>query len=178
MTYYIFLDFPLSKGTTEATLKLFEKLFYFMHMFIASVRGWDNRFLQPFFSIYSLRKALDIFCCYRIKFFPRLPIISSFYVFFNIWGIFIRFYDTIYFCFVTQRPFCHSAIVFKPGLCSSISAQGLLKVSTGFVSFVIILLSNFNVVSLLSIKTLFNKKRFNEVPKIFVWDHSLFDDLI
>ena len=38
---YVF-DLPLSRRTTDATLALFGRLFYFMHMVIASVTSCDN----------------------------------------------------------------------------------------------------------------------------------------
>ena len=66
------------RGTTEATLAKFGKLFCFMHMFIASVIGLDrgsadsftkaewNRFLQ-LFSVHFLKKTLEIFRFYHLE---------------------------------------------------------------------------------------------------------------
>ena len=66
---------------------------------------------------------------------------------------------------LSLSPFCPSTVGFKSGLCSTIFTLWLLKLSTSFISSVIILLSNFKVMSVLSIKPLFVKKSLTKIQK-------------
>ena len=131
-----------------------------MHMFIASVRGWDNHSAASFTSLgraESIPAAILVFTLWRrlLIYFVVTIFKKKFFSFFNnlkllgIWLILGWFYKIQrYYIFLL----CHSDLFVQTKLVSSQSSVQqhlhlLLELSTSFGSSVIILLSNFKEAS-------------------------------